>query len=44
MYNKMCSLCFLSCNLNIYPENHLLFRIRVEQYELEFWFFKNFNL
>ena len=35
MYNNLCYLCFLSCNLFIYPQNHFSFSIRVEQYELE---------
>ena len=44
MYKKMCHLCFLASNLTIYPQNHLSFSIGVEQYELENWFFKKFNL
>ena len=36
MYNKLCFLCFLSCILSIYPQNHFLFSIGVEQYELEY--------
>ena len=44
MYNKLCYLCFLSCNLTIYPHNHFSFSIGVDQYELEYWFFKKFNL
>ena len=44
MYNKFCYLCFLSCNLKICPQNHFSFSIRVEQYELEYWFSKKFNL
>ena len=39
MYNKLCYLCFLSCNLTIYPQNHFSFSIGVEQYELEYWLF-----
>ena len=35
---------FLSCNLSICPQNLFLFGIDVEQYELEYWFFKKFNL
>ena len=44
MYNKLCYLFFLSCNLTIYPQNPFSFSIGVEQYELEYWFFKKFNL
>ena len=44
MYNNLCCLCFLSCNLTIYPQNHFSFSIGVEQYELEYWFFKKFTL
>ena len=44
MYNKLCYLCFLSCNVTIYPQNHFSFSNGVEQYELEYWFFKKFNL
>ena len=32
MYNSLCYLCFLSCNLTIYPQNHFSFSIGVEQY------------
>ena len=35
---------FLSCNLTIYPQNHFSISIGVEQYELEYWFFKKFTL
>ena len=35
---------FLSCNLTIYPQNHFSFSIGVEQYGLEYWFFKKFTL
>ena len=44
MYNNLCCFCFLSCNLTIYPQNHFSFSIGVEQYELEYWFFKKFTL
>ena len=44
MYKKLFYLCFLSCNLTIYPQNRFSFGIGVEQYELEYWFFKKFNL
>ena len=43
MYNNLCYFCFLSCNLTIYPQNHFSFSIGVEQYELEYWFFKKFT-
>ena len=35
---------FSSRNLTIYPQNHFSFSIGVEQFELEYWFFKKFNL
>ena len=44
MYNKLCYLCFLSGNLIIYPQIYVSFNVRVEQYELENWFFNKFNL
>ena len=31
MYNKLCYLCFLYCNVNVHPQNHFSFSIRVEQ-------------
>ena len=31
MYNKLCYLCFLCCNVNVHPQNHFSFSIRVEQ-------------
>ena len=44
MYNKLCYLFFLSCNLTINPQNHFSFSIDVEQHELlECWFFETFN-
>ena len=44
MYNNLCYLCFLSCNLTIYPQNQFSFSIDVEQYELEYWFLRNLLL
>ena len=42
MYINLCF--FMSRNLKIYPQNHFSFSICVEHYELEYWFFKKFNL
>ena len=44
MYNKLCYLCFLSCNLTNYPQNRFSFSIGVEQYELEYGFSRNLIL
>ena len=44
MYNNLCYLCFLSCNLTIYLQNHFSFSIGVEQYKLEYKFFEKFTL
>ena len=34
----------MSCNLTIYSQNYFSFSVGVEQYELEYWFFKKFYL
>ena len=44
MYNKLCYLCFFSCNLTIYPQNCFSFSIGVEQYERIIGFSRNLIL
>ena len=44
VYNELCYLCFLSCNLNIYFQNRCSFSFCVEQYELEYCVFKKLSL